>query len=654
MQKKRLPQSLAPIVASSLLALAATQAAALGLASIEPSTVLGRPLDHAIPLQLEPGEELDPKCVVAEVVIGETRLPADAVRARIQRNAAGAPLLRVSTLVPVDEPLVAMTVALGCPVKLQRRFVVFADPVAAAAPSAPLVAAVEAVVDEPAAAAAAQPAAPSAARGRNAAPAPTASEAAAAAPAARPRRAVRRAAAPAANAPVRSSARPRLRLDAEEPVRTAGAAPAGADTAQAAEAAAAAETAARLTAEAAAAAAQAASAAAQRMALLEQVVERMRRESAADREALRELRQRASDADLRARGAPRLLALAGALALLCLWLLLQLRRVQRERGDAWAKVAHGTHGAAAASPQESAGGVATVTGGGRTESAAAYAEMAQGHTSSGAYSTTNPGVLGPPIGVVSSPEEAPFTRVERTEVLPVGWREDGDAPRDVSVEELIDLEQQAEFFVVLGQEEAAIDLLVDHLRNTGGGSPMPYLKLLEIYRRRGDREAYERTRARFNHRFNAYAPDWGSDASAGRVLEDYPAVITRLQLVWPVPIDAMAELESLLFRKTRGELFDLPAYRDVIFLYSLAHDLFDREQIESGNVDVLLPISEGDERTQAMAFEDLPAADDSTLAGLDQPTVPLDLDVTQPMLPQSMFTAGVPGRRGSGRPRGAP
>ena len=39
-------------------------------------------------------------------------------------------------------------------------------------------------------------------------------------------------------------------------------------------------------------------------------------------------------------------------------------------------------------------------------------------------------------------------------------RPDDGAPRDVSVEELIDLEQQAEFFVVLGQDEAAIDLLM--------------------------------------------------------------------------------------------------------------------------------------------------------------------------------------------------
>ena len=244
--------------------------------------------------------------------------------------------------------------------------------------------------------------------------------------------------------------------------------------------------------------------------------------------------------------------------------------------------------------------------------------------------------------------------IERTQALPVGWREDPEPQRDVSIEELIDLEQQAEFFIVLGQEEAAIDLLVDHLRSTGGGSPLPYLKLLEIYRRRGDREAYDRTRARFNHRFNAYAPDWDVDTQDGRSLEDYPSIVARLQMAWPSPIDAMAELESLLFRKTRGELFDMPAYRDVLFLYSLARDLLDREPAGAANVDVLLPINEGGDFTQPMSLDDLVRPDDSGMMPLDNPpTVPVDLDVTQPVMPDSLFgeNATDPGVGGGRRRR---
>lgn len=149
----------------------------------------------------------------------------------------------------------------------------------------------------------------------------------------------------------------------------------------------------------------------------------------------------------------------------------------------------------------------------------------------------------------------------------------GIPPRPVSVEELLDLEQQVEFFLVLGQEQAAIDLLLGHVRGTGGTSALPYFKLLEIYRQQGDEEAYDRTRERFNQRFNASAPVWSGDLAAGRSLEDYTEVMTRLQRAWPQPMRAVAELESLLLRRADLEPFDLPAYRELLMLHALVLDL---------------------------------------------------------------------------------
>jgi hypothetical protein len=172
--------------------------------------------------------------------------------------------------------------------------------------------------------------------------------------------------------------------------------------------------------------------------------------------------------------------------------------------------------------------------------------------------------------------------------------QDAGAPRELSVEELLDLEQQADFFIALGQEDAAVDLLMSHLRSAGGQSPLPYTKLLEIYKRQGDRAAYERTRARFNRRFNAYAPDWDTGPNVGRALEDYPDTIAPLQAAWHAPIDAMALLEAMLFKRDESsEVFDLPAYRDVLLLYSLARDLWTHGGGSAGTqVDVLLPLDD--------------------------------------------------------------
>jgi len=232
-------------------------------------------------------------------------------------------------------------------------------------------------------------------------------------------------------------------------------------------------------------------------------------------------------------------------------------------------------------------------------------------------------------------EPGPEPPMSRTQALVPAMPAVAAAPtRGVSAEELIDLEQQVEFFVVLGQEDAAIDLLVAHLRDSGGSSPLPYLKLLDIYHRRGDEDAYRRTRDRFNLRFNALAPDWGEvDDGSGRDLEAYPDVIERIAQVWAEPVESMTVLEVLLFRHDDGRLFDLPAYRELLFLYSLARDLAGAEGAGEGRVaiDVLLPLvspalAAGDSAAAALMAETTPSALDLR----EQPTAPIDLDLSAP------------------------
>jgi hypothetical protein len=149
-----------------------------------------------------------------------------------------------------------------------------------------------------------------------------------------------------------------------------------------------------------------------------------------------------------------------------------------------------------------------------------------------------------------------------------------DSASDPALDEWIDLEQQAEFFVVLGEDATAIQLLEDHLASDGD-SPLPYLKLLEIHRRRNDREAYESTRASFNARFDALAPGWSIDGSAGRSLEDYPDTLRELQAVWGDTGAAARRLDAMLFKRSArdGDAFDFRAYRDLLFLHAIARDL---------------------------------------------------------------------------------
>jgi hypothetical protein len=172
--------------------------------------------------------------------------------------------------------------------------------------------------------------------------------------------------------------------------------------------------------------------------------------------------------------------------------------------------------------------------------------------------------------------------------------------REVSVEELIDLEQQAEFFIVLGQDAAAIDLLESHVQGTTAASPLPFLKLMEIYRRLGRRDDYERVQSAFNARCNAHAPAWDADMQQGHDLVDYPGIVERLQALWSRPDMAMEVLERSLTRPESGDdTFELPAYRELLLLYAVARDLSERETADRSKVDLLLPLTELDEPSLA-------------------------------------------------------
>jgi hypothetical protein len=193
-----------------------------------------------------------------------------------------------------------------------------------------------------------------------------------------------------------------------------------------------------------------------------------------------------------------------------------------------------------------------------------------------------------------STDAAPhFTEMSTLPPAPAAM-ELADTPRTDEAHE--DVDQQAEFLMVLGQDEAAIDLLRDHLRGTGGTSPLPYVRLMQIYRARGDEPAYERTRERFNQRFNALAPAWDGVLAEQRGLEDYPAVLGRLQRGWRRTLDSRTLLETLLFRRgSEDERFDLPAYEELIFLHGLTRDLLRRGGQPDEPVDVLLPMDEEEE-----------------------------------------------------------
>lgn len=680
----------AAVLAGVALGLVPVASHGLGFGRPVSRAILGERLQMQVPVRLEAGEDLTPECLVGDVYVGDDKLAASAVALAVDRAVGGSEAtLRLQTRVSVNEPVVTVYLAAGCQARVTRKFVLFVDPPSLAVEAAAVPA----------------PTLPDAAPVAGGAPADAGGERAAS-----PRRSAARTPAPArASAPRQPAA-----SDPSSPVAAAAPRTPGLSTSLGAKVQPA-QPASRLlldpveqdalaipqlqlsqtlvtsSVDDSPAARERRAAAAALWQALNATPEQLAR----DRQRLTELEQRlvalqaegdkaraALEQAREARGplgdVPSwlIMVLAGLVAVLLplvAWLGLRLwRSYRKEASSDWMASAMAQEPRetgvdddldrtsvdfvrrpppdvasevdtyqASLSPASSMG----------PESVASSFQPAPVFQSAGVPSTADGLSLEPPPPPAMTPPPA-------SPVMTLASPVQREALREVSVEELIDLEQQAEFFVVLGQDDAAIDLLEGHVQSTTGPSPLPYLKLLEIYQRLGQRADYERVQTDFNARFNGYAPAWESDLQQGHTLSDYPGVVERIQSLWPTPARAMELLEKSLTRPDRdAETFDLPAYRELLFLYAVARDLSERDARDRQAVDLLLPevgVSGPEVLTDneigAEEIEPLMATRPVKAQPEARPTISLDLHLDDLTAPEpSAGLAQGPGTESSGR-----
>ncbi len=525
---------------------------ALGLGRPQVLSALGKPLDVSIPLSLAAGEQLTDGCLRAEVTAGDARVPAGLLQLRIDGE-AGRQRIRVQSLVGIEEPALRITLALGCPVRLTREFSAFVDPVAGAAalPAAP------APVAAPLPAAVEQAVPPLA----EAAPAPRPAK-----PRPHPR--------PRASGPRLVLDRPEV-LVSQAPSRPA---PASAPEME-------------LTPELEAQIVQ-----------LEQTVAQLR----ADLEARQAASAPAAVASAAIAVAPVPAAAvpvnpphAGAYRDPMNWLLtlaLSLlagsaafygsswldQRARREKAY-WRALQATAEGAAPPPLQPASPGMAPPVA---ANAAAPLPDEGQ-HTATRPQPRPMPWPPAPIAAAAPSPNQAMLA----TQPLPAQAAAAPVLSQEFTIaDELLDLQQQVDFLLLLGQQDAAADLLANRLK-PGGAGAMPYLMLMELCQQRGEPEAFAELARQFEQRFRASAPAWSQSLVRGRSLDACPSVIAHLQVVWADSAAAMQMLQTLLAQGGGPGVasFDLPAYRDLLTLYSVARDLFEAG-LRSGDVDLMLPM----------------------------------------------------------------
>ena len=137
------------------------------------------------------------------------------------------------------------------------------------------------------------------------------------------------------------------------------------------------------------------------------------------------------------------------------------------------------------------------------------------------------------------------------------------------------MQQQADFFVSVGEHDQAIEVMKKHIADNQNASPLMYLELLRLYHSLSRRDDFKQLRDQFQLYFNAFVPEFAAFHAVERSLLDYPEAAASIEAVWSV--DAVLPLlESYLSCRRDGysavaERFDLPAYDDLLLLYAVAN-----------------------------------------------------------------------------------
>lgn len=553
-----------------------TQAATLGRHS--GAAVIGRPLDLRVHALLAPGEDFNDLCVQSDVFYGDTQVSPGAVRVTPQRSAPDAEAsLRVQSSVPVDEPVVTVYVRTGCSAPFSRRYVLLADPVteAQSAPASGASAAAAAVTPRQLPSAASvtgstgttASAAPQAALERPSVLGPVAAPVKPArerikpaVSATKPPSVVRRPAAPAT---------PRLELDPvdvslsldRDPVLKLSVSMLSSPSSSEEERAAAA----RLW-KAINASPEDILRDNQKLEVLEAEAKGLREQESRNKAELEVLAAKLEQSRYLhwiayALGASLIAALA---ALVFVW----RRRGQASAGDDSAARAWW---AAATAEKQMAGGGAKADGAEMDLDLDLDVEHIEGSSFDSLRSLRDVSLDADGTPALLQADRREFAASQL------------GVSRSVATEELFDVQQQADFFVSLGENEQAIQVLKNHLSESQEPSALAYLDLFKLYHKLGRQNEYKQLRQDFNRLFNANAPAFDQYTDVSRGLESYETALSRIQALWPQP-KVLDLIEQSIFREpgdAGAEVFDLEAYRELLLLHAIAKDVIRREHADS-------------------------------------------------------------------------
>ncbi|OIN90790.1 MAG: hypothetical protein AUJ20_13355 [Comamonadaceae bacterium CG1_02_60_18] len=158
--------------------------------------------------------------------------------------------------------------------------------------------------------------------------------------------------------------------------------------------------------------------------------------------------------------------------------------------------------------------------------------------------------------------------------------DESSKPALTASESVLDIRQQAESFVSLGQTERALVILKKHISECERPNPLIYLDLLSLFHSLGDKTDFRDYRTAFNQHFNCVLPDFPAYHLEGLDLMSYPEELAQLTPVWNRP-EAVTFLHACIYRAEQTSVqktFELAAFRDLLLLLSISEQVLGSTQ----------------------------------------------------------------------------
>ena len=551
-------------VLAALLLCSVGEVSAVTLGRVHGIVVIGRPLELAVNVEFSADEDATPDlramCYGADIYFGDTQISSSNVQLQVAAGAsAQTHNLRISTSKLIDEPTVSVTLRAGCAHKTVRRYVLLAEMLSDLVPDQ---------TPAPAAAAGATPgnAKPAAVTAQASDAAPTSAAAVSPEPKAKVRR--HKSASKGAHLKLVDSA-----LEAAPAHTSKASRKADALAMEALE---------------------------KRVDALDQWRETM---PAADQTAQLQARVQAFEGDLKGLHALTLknqqnlqavaadldrmqsgardgnLALYALTAVLALcvavvaWLVLRVRSAHGDSSPWWSVPAMGARAPSGADVDIDMDADAVPvsalarTAPSRVEKAAAAAEPAVDPTSV----DIDIGIGAAAFAAMATDKPSAEPRAFRNSEKQDFALSSVTTLRSVNTKEMLDVRQQAEFFMALGQHDEAVKVLETSINQSHEANPLVILDLLKIFHTLGRRAEFDHYRQEFNAQFTGRVPAYTSFTVEGDGLESYEELCREITVLWPSD-EAVDYIEQCLVRTVDDDPeqgLDLEAFRDLLMLHGV-------------------------------------------------------------------------------------